>query len=263
MFKEIEALKAIVITSAKDELISRFTTVSSQKKADGSLVTEADLAMQNRLQQELHSKWPDIGMLSEEMSVTEQEGMLSADKPVWCLDPLDGTSNYAAGIPYFAVSLSLIHHGHVVLGLVYDPVREECFSADDNGPALLNGKKMQLNSSGRKLKDAIAMIDFKRLTEGLAVRLIKEKPVSSQRNFGAAALDWCWLAANRGHVYLHGKQNIWDYSAGLFILKKAGGSACTLDGEDIFVNKLIGRSVVAAENQALLTAWKNWINESS
>jgi len=194
--------------------------------------------------------------------VAEQEAVLNTSNAFWCLDPLDGTSNYAAGIPYFAVSLSLIHHGEVVLGLVYDPLREECFTAEKNGAVLLNEKNMQLNRGVRKLDDSIAIIDFKRLTEKLSVRLIKEQPFASQRNFGASALDWCWMAANRGHIYLHGKQNIWDYSAGLFIFKKAGGYACTLDGEDIFVNKLLGRSVLAAQSLVLLEDWKNWINEN-
>lgn len=262
MFKEIDALKDIVITAAKEELITRFTVVGSQKKADGSLLTEADLAMQSRLQKELQCKWPDIDVLSEEMTAAEQALALSTENAVWCLDPLDGTSNYAAGIPYFAVSLSLIHHGEVVLGLVYDPVRDECFTAQENGAVLLNEKSLQLNSGVRKLEDSVAIIDFKRLTEKLSVRLMKEQPFASQRNFGASALDWCWMAANRGHIYCHGKQSIWDYSAGHFIFKKAGGHACTLDGEDIFVNELVGRSVLAAENQTLLVVWKNWINEN-
>jgi len=259
MFNELKDLESLIQQAAKEELLSRFTVVNGQQKADGSLVTEADLAMQSRLQEDLQANWPDIVLLSEEMTVEEQQAVLDADKPVWCLDPLDGTSNYAAGIPYFAVSLSLIDHGEVVLGLVYDPVRDECFTAIKEGVAMLNGQPLQLTVNVETLAQSIAIIDFKRLTPALSVRLLQEQPFASQRNFGASALDWCWMAANRGHTYLHGKQNIWDYSAGHFIFHKAGGHATTLEGEAIFVNKLIPRSVIAAESRELLGLWSDWV----
>jgi len=259
MLKEIDVLEGIIKKAAGEELLSRFTTVSSEQKADGSLVTEADFAMQNRLQEELHQQWPDIVLLSEEMTPEQQQAVLNSEKPFWCLDPLDGTSNYAAGIPYFAVSLSLIEQGKVIVGLVYDPVRDECFTAHESGLARLNGKELTLKQTVSTLKQSIAIIDFKRLTEELAIRLVKDQPFASQRNFGASALDWCWMAASRGHIYLHGKQNIWDYSAGQFIFKMAGGHASTLEGEAIFVNKLMGRSVIAAESEGLLKQWLNWV----
>lgn len=259
MFKEIDLLEGIIKKAAREELLSRFTTVSSEQKADGSLVTEADLAMQSRLENELQNQWPDIVLLSEEMTAEQQQAVLNSEKPFWCLDPLDGTSNYAAGIPYFAVSLSLIERGEVKVGLVYDPVRDECFTANQSDVARLNGKELTLKQSKIDLKQSIAIIDFKRLSEELAIRLVKDQPFASQRNFGASALDWCWMAVNRGHIYLHGKQNIWDYSAGHFIFNRAGGHASTLDGEAIFVNQLMGRSVVAAESEDLLQQWLDWI----
>jgi len=260
MFKEIEVLEGIVKKAAREELMTRFTAVSSEQKADGSLVTEADLAMQNRLQKELSNQWPEIILLSEEMSEAQQQEVLKSENPFWCLDPLDGTSNYAAGIPYFAVSLSLIENGEVVAGLVYDPVRDECFKAVKGGIAQLNGNELELKQTVEALNQSIAIIDFKRLTEALSVKLIKEQPFASQRNFGASALDWCWMAASRGQLYLHGKQNIWDYSAGQFIFNIAGGHASTLEGDEIFVNKLIGRSVIAAESSGLLKQWISWVN---
>ena len=262
MFKDILKLKELVVKAAKEELLEKFTRVTGYKKADGSIVTEVDLAMQKRLYQELQENWPGIAMLSEEMSVEEQKNVLKNGGPFWCLDPLDGTSNYAAGIPYFAVSLSLIDSDEVVVGLVYDPIRDECFSAEKNSDPLLNDNALKLNLQVKDISESIAIIDFKRLPEELSVRLIKEQPFASQRNFGASALDWCWMAANRGHLYLHGKQNIWDYSAGLFIFQKAGGCACSFEGEDIFINQLIGRSVIAAENDVLLKKWKNWVGNN-
>lgn len=259
MYKDINVVEQRVKQAAIEELLPRFTLVEGQQKRDGSIITEADLAMQNRLQQELLLLCPDAVLLSEEMTTEEQNAMLDADKPVWCLDPLDGTSNYAAGIPYFAVSLSMIFQGKVVMGLVYDPVRDECFSADENSAARLNGQPLRLDSSVTTLDRAMAIIDFKRLEKQQAAQLATEQPFASQRNFGASALDWCWLAAKRGHIYLHGRQNIWDYSAGQFIFQKAGGLSCTFDGEDIFTNLLVGRSVVAAINPELMQSWKQWL----
>ncbi len=259
----LTTIKNIIKNAAIEELLTRFTQVSAQLKADGSVVTEADLAMQNRLEAELLKEYPDFVLLSEEMTSEQQQNALNSESPVWCLDPLDGTSNYASGIPYFAVSLSLIHLGRVIMGLVYDPVRDEFFTATENEPALLNNKALKTSQEITDLNKAIAIIDFKRLESDLSIRLVQEQPFASQRNFGASALDWCWLAANRGHVYLHGKQNIWDYSAGYFIFQKAGGHACTLNDDEIFVNKLEGRSVVAAVNPSLQRNWRNWIKQST
>ena len=258
----LTAIKNIVKKAATEELLPRFTQVSGQLKADGSVVTEADLAMQNRLEVELLKAHSGSILLSEEMTPDEQQNALNSESPVWCLDPLDGTSNYAAGIPYFAVSLSLIHSGKVVMGLVYDPIRDEFFTATESEPALLNNSELKCNQEITDIDKAIAIVDFKRLESNLAVRLVCDQPFASQRNFGASALDWCWLAANRGHVYLHGKQNIWDYSAGQFIFEKAGGHCCTLDGESVFVNRLEGRSVVAGVNETLHASWRDWIKQS-
>lgn len=263
MYQDSQRIAELIKTAAEEELISRFTTIEktleSQQKGDGSVVTEADLAMQKRLEKELLDLCPDTVLLSEEMTVEQQQATLDADQPVWCLDPLDGTSNYAAGIPYYAVSLSLIHQHKVVMGLVYDPVRDECFMANESQPATLNDRPLSMSNSVSELNRSIAIIDFKRLDSQLAARLASEQPFASQRNFGASALDWCWLAAKRGHIYLHGRQNIWDYSAGQYIFEKAGGLSCTFDDEAIFVNRLEGRSVVAAINPQLMADWKQWL----
>ena len=126
----LQELISLLIPASQEELFSRFRHVAHEFKADGSLVTEADLAMQARMQKELNTRWPEYVFLAEEMDKAEQQALMSkSDKGMWCLDPLDGTSNYAMGIPYFAPSLALIKNGEVQLGVVYDPLREECFSA--------------------------------------------------------------------------------------------------------------------------------------
>ena len=239
---DFKVVTNIVKQAAKEELLPIFTLVSGKEKQDGSIITEADLSMQNRLQYELVNAFPDTVLLSEEMSVDEQEKALNTGQPIWCLDPLDGTSNFAGCIPYFAVSLSLILEHDVVMGLVYDPVRDECFFAEKNRPATFNNEVIELADNTHDISKTIAIIDFKRLDKKLSTRLVQEQPFASQRNFGASALDWCWLAMNRGQLYLHGKQNIWDYSAGNFIFQNSGGYSCTLEGDAIFNFQLEPRS---------------------
>lgn len=259
---DVAALRALVRAAARAELLPLFADVSRHIKTDGSVVTEADHAMQSRMQRELAQHWPRYGFLGEEMAEHEQERLTRvAGSGLWCLDPLDGTSNFAAGIPFFAVSLALLIGDRPVLGLVYDPVRDECFMARHGGGAWLND--VRLGAPGMaptELRRAIACVDFKRLDRGLAATLAAEPPYGSQRNFGSSSLEWCWLAAGRFHLYLHGGQKLWDYVAGSLILAEAGGHAATLEGEEVFQFGLTPRSVVAARDRALLDAWREWIS---
>jgi myo-inositol-1(or 4)-monophosphatase len=257
---DINKVKNIVIKAAKEELLPRFTKVKRGIKADGTFLTEADLAVQNRIARELNTYWPDILFLGEEMEAEQQHALLQNDKSVWVLDPLDGTSNYASGIPFYAVSLALIEQGQLSLGIVYDPERDECFYARKGEAAWMNEEKMETIDTGLSLKQSTGLIDFKRLAPDLATRLATEIPYASQRSFGSVALDWCWIAMGRSHVYLHGKQNLWDYAAGHLILAEAGGESCTLDGEAVFNNSLTPRSAVAALDNKLFRAWVEWLD---
>ncbi len=255
---ELDVVINAVTSIAKEELVPRYAKVCRQHKKDGSIVTEADLVMQKKISQCLMQLFPDSVVLGEEMPVEQQTHALAGAKMVWCLDPLDGTSNFAFGIPYFAVSLALIEEGSVSFGLVYDPVRDECFSAT-KAAAYLNNKIINLAPTNLLLHQSTAIIDFKRLTKKLAVALVSDSPFASQRNFGASALDWCWLAIGRGHVYLHGSQNIWDYAAGQLIFNHCGGYSQTLDSEVVFKHALEKRSVIAAVDANLFEQWCNWI----
>ncbi len=259
MTYDLEKLKDIIVSAAREELLPRFTRVERQHKVDGSILTEADLAAQQTIAEQLQQHWPDTVFLGEEMTTEQQAEMLKSNQPIWCLDPLDGTSNFAAGIPYFCVSLALIQNGQVSLGIVYDPIRDEYFAAGQEQGATVNGEPLATVDTRLTLKQTSAIIDFKRLTPVLATRIVSEIPYASQRSFGSVALDWCWLAMGRGHVYLHGRSNIWDYAAGNFIFEKAGGYSCTLEGESIFIDELTTRSSVGAVDERLFKEWADWI----
>ncbi|MDH5388703.1 MAG: inositol monophosphatase family protein [Gammaproteobacteria bacterium] len=256
-------LKKIITAAAREELLPRFADVQRSIKVDGSFLTEADLAVQARISSELREHYPDTAFLGEEMSTEDQQELLMNSDSLWCLDPLDGTSNFAVGTPYYAVSLALIEQGVATLGIVYDPNRDECFVGIRGQGAFLNDAPLRIMPAGLPLSQSTALIDFKRLSSKLAMNLVSERPYASQRSYGSVALDWCWLAASRVHVYLHGASNIWDYAAGHLIFCEAGGVSSTLEGEAIYINNLSKRSSVGALDKASFDYWYGWLREHS
>jgi myo-inositol-1(or 4)-monophosphatase len=262
MLPDLKKLESLISQVAKEEILPRFNRVSYEVKEDGSLLTEADLSADKRICSALAEWYPDIAFLSEEMTSLEQENLVSSAEKLWCLDPLDGTSNFAAGIPLFATSLALFVNGEVKIGITYDPVRDEMFSAVKGQGAWLNGEPLKCVSSGFTLDKTIAIVDFKRLKPDLVQRLLKNPPYKSQRNLGTCVLEWAWMAANRGHLYLHGGMKLWDLAAGTLILKEAGGYACTLEGESVFRPAMKPRSVVISPDKALFESWKTFLIES-
>ena len=261
MLPDLEQVRRIVIDVANSLLPQRFAVAQKNIKPDGSIVTDADFMMQRHITLALEKKWPTIPLVGEETAEVERDAKLSEHNDgLWCLDPVDGTSNFSAGIPFFAVSLALLIHRKPVLGVVYDPMRDEFFAAIKDQGAWLNGVRLSSQPLDLPLNKGIGNIDFKRLSPSLAAKLAQQPPYSSQRSFGSVALDWCWLAANRYHVYLHGKQKVWDYAAGCLILSEAGGRSSTLEGEPVFTPEMQPRSAVAALDPTLYDEWMRWLN---
>ena len=254
-------LKDGIIDLAKQEVLSRFEKVSFETKADGSLLTEADTQMQIKTQAFLEKHWPEFAFLGEESPAEEQNAAMQSQQGCWILDPVDGTSNFASGIPFFAVSLALMIDSQIVAGLIYDPTRDELFSARQGLGSELNNQPLVASTAKTELKQCSGIIDFKRLQPTLATNIAQKAPYSSQRSFGSVALDWCWIAAGRGQIYLHGAQHIWDYAAGWIILNEAGGFSCTLDEEVVVYPQVIKRSAVAATTQSLFKEWQTYLRE--
>ncbi|MFZ0487109.1 MAG: inositol monophosphatase [Arenicellales bacterium] len=233
-------------------------------KRDGSYVTDIDLALQKRIEEALREIHPDIPFVGEETPEDERARVLRAgNRRVWCLDPLDGTTNFTSGLPFYGVSLALLENRVPVQGIVFDPVRDECFTAVAGGGAWMNGHRLG-GASRRSAEHCVACVDFKRLPRTVSEHLVAQPPFKSQRNFGACVLEWCWLAADRFQLYLHGGQHLWDYAAGSLILKEAGGSAVTMEGVELpagnlFLHRKV--SVVAASHPAMLEEWWSWITD--
>jgi myo-inositol-1(or 4)-monophosphatase len=254
-----------VAALAAEHIGTRFGRVQSASKADGSLLTEADLAMQAALMAVLGERFPGIPVLAEEQDADVQARLIGeAEHGVWCLDPLDGTTNFASGVPLFGVSLALIRQGRVVFGVVHDPVRVESFHALDGAGAWLNGEPLGPVSAPGALGECVAVVDFKRLPGPLATRLAVSPPFRSQRSFGSVALDWCWLAAGRYQLYLHGGQKLWDYAAGQLIAREAGAAVClgvSVAGDCGFEAALGPRVATGAVTAGLLGRWRTWLLE--
>jgi myo-inositol-1(or 4)-monophosphatase len=261
---DIDLLCELLVENAKSELIPRFNHCDHRIKTDGSLVTQADLVMQQQIMARLERHYPQIPLLGEEMPETTQDAILNdKGRGFWCLDPLDGTANYISGMPCFAVSLAYLVNGEVEIGIVYDPVKDELFHAIKGCGAWLNKHRLTLNCTLVQLQECVAMVDFKRLPPDLAVRLATSPPYRSQRSIGSVALDWCWLAAGRLQLYLHGGAKLWDNAAGALIFNEAGGRFVL--GERASKQPKQSRltlqpqRAVAAANERLLDAWRAWL----
>ncbi|MCK5923303.1 MAG: inositol monophosphatase family protein, partial [Methylococcales bacterium] len=253
-----------------EQHLSTLGSVQRLNKADGSFVTEIDQKLQTEIALALKAQWPQVRLLGEEMTREQQNALLepsingsSSDEPlqqqIWVLDPLDGTTNFSTGLPLFGVSLALVVDGQSQLAVVYDPTRKESFTAQRGKGAHLNGQALQ-SSSIDNLADCVANVDYKRLTHELAQQLVSCPPYRSQRNLGTCVLEWCWLAADRLQLYLHGGQQLWDHAAGHLILEEAGGMARSLQGAKMNARSLCKQSTVAAASPHLFELWQDWIS---
>lgn len=255
---ESAGLQQLLIEVAEREILPRYQHVVVHNKPDGSLVTDADLEVQRCLREWLFERWPEIPLLGEEMTEEEQQQVM-ATPCFWCLDPIDGTTNFSIGLPYFAISLALVVDHSPVMGLVYDPIRRECFRAEKGLGAWLNDRRLTLTGTPDRLEEGVAVVDLKRLTPEVVASLSVDPPYRSQRCFGAVALEWCWMAAGRGHLYLHGGQRPWDYAAGCLIFTEAGG---VID-DGLITGRhpmsLQSRSAIGAANADLFEQWQGWL----
>ena len=261
-YEDLLAIQKIVRDTARSSLSNFYACSTADYKSDGSIVTDADLAMQQALTRELQASYPEVRMLGEEVSEKEQKTIIEGDDDFWCLDPVDGTTNFHATVPLFSVSLGLIRGGRVELGLVYDPNRDECFGALRGQGFWIDGERVERPRQPDRLGSCIAFIDFKRLPVGVSTSLVSDTPYKSQRNIGTCALEWAWLAAGRVNLLLHGRERIWDYSAGVLLTEEAGGRCETFDAEPVFKQALKTRSVIAASTPELFRLWADQVRSS-
>jgi len=247
-----------ILEQAGNEIImpAFLSSVQASTKADGSVVTETDLACQQFIQDELERLDSSIDFLGEEMTEAEQYACLQhSHGRYWCLDPLDGTSNFMAHFPGFAISLALIENGIVQLACIHDPVRGETFTAIRSCGAYLNRCPVSASCEDQ-IQQAIGFIDFKRLDPILVTALAMRPVYRSQRNIGSCALEWAWLAAGRGQFILHGGEKIWDFAAGSLLASEAGCMVSNFDHAALFPCTALSSPVLAACTSAIHASLK-------
>jgi myo-inositol-1(or 4)-monophosphatase len=224
-----------LIKAAAEDCFKQHCELERTFKDDGSFVTQMDEQLQKDITDRLKQAYPQYTLLGEEMTRGEQQALLDdSASGLWVLDPIDGTTNFSTGFPVYGVSLAFVQSGQTRLAIVYDPVRDECFTAINGEGAWLNENKLT-RSEVTELSECIANVDYKRLTGDMASQLVICPPYRSQRNLGSSVIEWCWLAAGRFQVYLHGGQHLWDYAAAQLILSEAGGKASGMNGSAIRV----------------------------
>ncbi len=164
-------------------------------KGEADLVTEADEEAERRIEEILRETFPNHGMLTEESGELEGEGDAR-----WIVDPLDGTTNYAHGLPLFCVSIALERSGEVVLGVVHDPIREETYAAERGGGAELNGRPLRVSDTGEPIRALVGSgLPYDREQLPAALELFGRLAALTQgtRRLGSVALALCYVAAGR------------------------------------------------------------------
>jgi myo-inositol-1(or 4)-monophosphatase len=258
---DIEVIQQFVIEASNQSILPEISGSKATLKEDGSIVTDADLEMDRCLTAFLNSRFPDIAILSEEISAERQEEILNSGQDFWCLDPIDGTTNFHATMPLFSVSLALISQGDSTFGLIFDPVRGEMFTAAKGQGLKINGANYERPIQPASMEKTIAFVDFKRLSMHKRRQLIENAPYKSQRNIGTCALEWAWLAAGRSHLLIHGSEKLWDLAAGYRILAESGGFSTSIEGNPISLKTLEKQSVLAASTETLFLQWSNFMQD--
>ncbi len=225
----------LIISAEKraGELILHAHHVMAEEKTDArNVVTEYDKKVQEMLIELLSAVLPDAHFFCEEMAHPDS---LNAEH-VFIIDPIDGTMNFVHGFGHSCISVGYMHNGKMAAGAVFNPYKNELFSAVNGQGAYLNGKKIRTASSS--LAESVACVGTSPYNNGLTERtfdLIRKVFQNSLdiRREGAAALDLCSIASGRAGLYFELELSFWDYAAGMLIATEAGARCCTISGENL------------------------------
>ena len=209
-------------------------------KGPGDFVTASDKKVETILIEELQKARPKYSILSEEIGKITND-----DSFKWIIDPIDGTANFLHGIPHFAISVGLEHNNEIICGIIYDPIKDEMFTAEKGNGSYLNNQRMRV-SSRSKLKDCIVFTGGPKFDSKDKDLILNEynnfssKVLIPIRKLGSASLDMAYVAAGRCDGFWQRNLNYWDIAAGIILVKEAGGFVTDFTGENEYIqNKTI------------------------
>ena len=248
---------AVEIARESGAVLSDFLArrIGFELKGEFDLVTEADRTSEKLIVERLRAAFPSHSIVAEEGG----GGHGSDPEYVWYVDPLDGTTNFAHGFPVFNVTLGLERAGELVAGVVFDPTRNELFTAEAGGGAWLNGERIRVSGATR-LEDALVATGFpsrKRHTN-VNVHFYYQLAMLTHgvRRAGAAAIDLAYVACGRLDAFWEFGLNPWDIAAGLLLVKEAGGICTNMRGGPFSMrgpDLLVDNGAIHAETVELFT----------
>lgn len=228
----LEKIKQIV-QQAGNLVLSHFRLdMKVYQKEGGSIVTEVDLACEQFLKKELSVLIPGSGFLAEE------SGVLQGNEYTWVIDPIDGTRNFERGLPYFCISVALMHQEQVVAAVTYAPALQDIFYAQHGYGAWHNDKKLSLQDKKWEEVAILAVVSGEAMRKENDLNVIRSSCQSLTKTVGfrvngAAALDLAYVAAGMFDVVLFDNLQWWDAAAGVLLVGEAGGSVSQSDGVQI------------------------------
>ena len=241
-------------------IIARFSTevdtLTISNKAENDFVSEVDQLAEQAVIQTIHKAYPDHAILAEE------SGTHRGNDYEWVIDPLDGTTNFLHGFPQYAVSIGLRHKGRLEVAVVYDPFKQEMFTASRGGGAQLNGKRIRVTKrtslKGALLGTGIPFRDLSYIDTYLAMMKALLPDTAGVRRAGSASLDLAYVAAGRLDGFWEYSLKPWDMAAGILLVEEAGGLVTDFNGGFEFFDS---GNIVAA-NPRILKAMVQIIKNS-
>lgn len=202
----------------------------SHKEGINNLVTEADHASDKAIHEIIKSAFPEDGIISEEsLEVTSKSDY------VWIVDPIDGTVNFANGIPLCCVSIGIQYKGAMLMGAVYNPIMDEFYFAEKGKGATLNGTKISVSDKAEVATSCLVTgFPYTYLDKPNGPLQVFEKLIKGGipvRRLGSAAMDLCWVAAGRFDGFYEHELHAWDSAAGFLIIEEAGGKVTDMQGD--------------------------------
>lgn len=236
---------------------ANFSKSDIEHKGFNDLVSYVDKEAEKKLVEGCGKILPKAGFIAEE-GTSDKTG----DVFNWVIDPLDGTTNFTHGLPIYSISLALMQNDKVVLGIVYEICRDECFYAVEGKQAFMNEKPISVSSvdklSGSLLATGFPYYEFEKMQKYLSILNDFMQKTHGLRRMGSAAVDLVYVACGRFEGFFEYNLNAWDVAAGAFIVQQAGGKVSDFKNGDDYI---FGREIVASShihNEMLEVIQKHW-----